>query len=76
MAGIGHGHELPAGAEPASTESHAIEGLQRYSEITAENIRSFHFHGQQDDYPLNGYHRHSRFRTFGNFIGRQILIAR
>lgn len=59
MAGIGHGHELPSGSEVSTATSsavsaamHTTEGLQRYSEITAENIGSFHFHGNQDDYPL------------------------
>lgn len=57
MAGIGHGHELPsetstATSSAASAAMHTTEGLQRYSEITAENIGSFHFHGNQDDYPL------------------------
>ncbi len=67
MAGIGHGHSLPAITEPQSTDKnkdkakdesseslhpHQLENLQRYSEITAENRASFHFHGRRADYPL------------------------
>lgn len=32
--------------------AHGAENLERYSTITSENLPSFHFHGQRDDYPL------------------------
>ena len=63
MAGIGHGHRLAA-ANPDPTEltveskesgsehEHGAENLQRYSEVTAESLASFHFHGKPSDYPL------------------------
>ena len=68
MAGIGHGHTLVKTSTDLGTESqkdpsqkdspskagheHGAENLQRYSQITSENLASFHFHGQRDDYPL------------------------
>ncbi len=49
MAGIGHGHDsLPGESE----DVHNAENLQRFSEVTAENLSSFHFHGNRGDFPL------------------------
>lgn len=58
MAGIGHGHHVVTGKEAvessAGEESHAHAGENQlqYSEVTSENVNSFHFHGQKADYPL------------------------
>ncbi|MEH6634173.1 MAG: ABC transporter permease [Halioglobus sp.] len=57
--GIGHGHQELTRAEAASavlkTEADRIvanASLVQYNEITADNIDSFHFHGDNSDLPL------------------------
>jgi len=56
--GIGHGHRGPGVARPERVlereESNVIfnAGLFEYNEITAENIGSFHFHGDRSAFPL------------------------
>jgi putative ABC transport system permease protein len=58
--GLGHGHveAKDASAEQrlsASDDSESVNlnaAVVQYNEITEENARSFHFHGDTDDYPL------------------------
>jgi len=59
--GLGHGHQdlkevdspdLVLSREEASVTANAA--LVQYNEITDENRSSFHFHGEDGDYPLSG----------------------
>jgi putative ABC transport system permease protein len=57
--GLGHGHEdlsrPSANAQVLSREGDKIvanASVQQYQEITADNLDSFHFHGDQADYPI------------------------
>ncbi len=57
--GIGHGHEdLDAGSDPESILERdderiiASPALRTHTRITPENLDSFHFHGDPDDFPL------------------------
>jgi len=57
--GIGHGHiDLTKTADPAiilSRKDGEVVGnaaMVEYTEITAANIESFHFHGGMDDFPV------------------------
>ena len=59
LEGIGHGHQELATAEETPgvlqrTESAVVAGaaLPQYTEITAENRDSFHFHGEPASFPL------------------------
>ncbi|MDX2456955.1 MAG: hypothetical protein QNL87_05555 [Gammaproteobacteria bacterium] len=58
--GLVHGHEDVTRPQDASVIIERTEGnvvanarLVEYTEITAENIDSFHFHGAPGDYPLS-----------------------
>ncbi len=53
MSGIGHGH-VTTNVAGASDHQHSAgrEYMPQYAEVTDENVNSFHFHGQPDDYPL------------------------
>ncbi len=62
--GIGHGHDDVAALESgepgdglveAVEEGHVVAGpaLLPYTEITPENLASFHFHGDESDFPLH-----------------------
>lgn len=58
--GIGHGHQEVTGAvdpsviiERTDTNVVANARLVEYTEITAQNIASFHFHGASSEYPLS-----------------------
>ncbi|BBL77099.1 ABC transporter permease [Methylomagnum ishizawai] len=56
--GLGHGHAgqppSPAGAGPfAEAEARAQAKLVTYTEITPDNLDSFHFHGDPADYPVS-----------------------
>jgi putative ABC transport system permease protein len=58
--GLGHGHQDLAGAAAGnavlSRTDAAITAnasLVQYNEITAENVREFHFHGDTSDFPLS-----------------------
>jgi putative ABC transport system permease protein len=57
MEGIGHGHEDVARADEErllkSDGAAVVAGaaLPKYTEITDENIDSFHFHGDPDEFP-------------------------
>jgi putative ABC transport system permease protein len=57
--GLGHGHEDLARPEAAPEvlrrEENVItanESVVEYNEITDENVASFHFHGDMDDFPI------------------------
>ncbi|TDJ43577.1 MAG: hypothetical protein E2O50_04460 [Gammaproteobacteria bacterium] len=59
MQGLGHGHQDLQAAEAADyvisssdNEIVANAAVVQYNEITAENINSFHFHGNDTDFPL------------------------
>ena len=61
MQGIGHGHTVKsittdtpdANAESNSHGHNASrENLSQYAEVTEENLRTFHFHGQPETFPL------------------------
>ncbi len=58
--GLGHGHQdLTEGGSSASVLSRnggtitANAGLKQFNEITPENIRDFHFHGESSGFPLS-----------------------
>ncbi len=60
MEGLGHGHQELASPEASSAvlsrEGNRIvanASVIQYNEITAENIDSFHFHGDNADFPLS-----------------------
>ena len=57
--GLGHGHQELTGPDATGTVLKREVGnvvanasVVEYNEITAENINSFHFHGDLDDFPL------------------------
>ncbi len=54
ISGIGHGHEdvLTAADVAAGEDVVAAASIVEYQRITPENIDSFHFHGDQGDYPV------------------------
>jgi putative ABC transport system permease protein len=59
MQGLGHGHQDLQATEAADyvisssdKEIVANAAVVQYNEITAENINSFHFHGNDTDFPL------------------------
>ena len=43
--GLGHGHAVGA--------QHGSDAAQLYTDITKENVASFHFHGDREDFPNN-----------------------
>lgn len=49
MQGIGHGHQQ---ADASTPHKAGRENLDQYTEVTEENLNSFHFHGQPDNFPL------------------------
>jgi len=58
--GLGHGHEDLAGGGSGNSVLSRNEGtitanaaLKQFNEITAENIRDFHFHGDTSGFPLS-----------------------
>ncbi|MEM6471568.1 MAG: ABC transporter permease [Planctomycetota bacterium] len=61
IAGLGHGHQNLSkddvgGAVLTSEENRltANASVLTYTEITPENVSSFHFHGNRNDFPLTG----------------------
>ena len=59
--GLGHGHQDLANPDASSAVLNrtadnivANASLVQFNEITADNIESFHFHGNLDGYPLTG----------------------
>lgn len=59
IAGLGHGHANLVNADDSEVMSReggnivASEGVQRFTEITDENVASFHFHGEMEDFPIS-----------------------
>ena len=56
--GLGHGHEAPAKSvvkDPTKSGNVQVTdaGLVTYTEITPENLESFHFHGDPATYPVS-----------------------
>ena len=57
--GLGHGHEDLENSSGSSVLSRregtitASAALKQFNEISAENIREFHFHGESSDFPLS-----------------------
>ncbi len=58
--GLGHGHEDLAGGGSNNSVLSRSEGtitanaaLKQFNEITAENVRDFHFHGDTSGFPLS-----------------------
>jgi putative ABC transport system permease protein len=58
--GLGHGHQDLEGAGASTSVLTRTDGaitanasLVQYNEITAENIRQFHFHGDSSGFPLS-----------------------
>jgi putative ABC transport system permease protein len=50
IAGLGHGHDDPAASVADSIQ--ASPTLKNYTQITDQNRSSFHFHGDQADFPI------------------------
>ena len=50
IAGLGHGHEEPAIGEGNLVQ--ASPALKNYTQINDENRSTFHFHGDQDRFPI------------------------
>lgn len=57
IAGVGHGHDdvVPAEAELATAEATLLAdpAIVEFTEITPENIDSFHFHGEPGSFPIS-----------------------
>ena len=58
IAGVGHGHDdvVPAEAELAATADTTLladPAIVEFTEITPENIDSFHFHGEPGSFPIS-----------------------
>ena len=55
ISGIGHGHEdvVTANELAGGKDVTAAASIVQYQRITPENIDSFHFHGDTDDYPVS-----------------------
>lgn len=54
--GIGHGHEDVVTAADLAADATVLANaaVVQYQRITPDNIDSFHFHGNQDDFPVSG----------------------
>lgn len=52
IAGIGHGHDDVLTSAMAEDQA-ALAGIKQFQVITAENLDSFHFHGDPASYPLS-----------------------
>ncbi len=54
IAGIGHGHADVVSAEALAAGETVLAGAEivQFQRITPENIESFHFHGNEGDYPV------------------------
>ncbi len=54
IAGIGHGHDMANNDTAPEEHLHAADksNLKKYNEVTDDNFKSFHFHGNSSEYPL------------------------
>ena len=50
--GFGHGHAATKGLDPNENDPAHDPSIPRANEITSENAANFHFHGNQDRYPV------------------------
>ena len=81
--GLGHGHQDLARPEARSgvlsrdgNTIRANASVKQYNRITAENMDSFHFHGDLSDYPVSGviavpHDEKSRVILMGRFGGEE-----
>jgi putative ABC transport system permease protein len=81
--GLGHGHQDLAQPEARSgvlsrdgNTIRANASVKQYNEITADNMDSFHFHGDLSDYPVSGviavpHDEKSRVILMGRFEGEE-----
>jgi putative ABC transport system permease protein len=59
--GLGHGHDQPSAPAQNRNQPFSAAGMNRvadpkllnYTEITSENLDSFHFHGDPSSYPIS-----------------------
>ena len=65
--GLGHGH--------ASGAQHGSPEASRYTDITNENVDSFHFHGDQANFPITAIFRRSGHQESRNTASRPISLA-
>ncbi|MBM82908.1 MAG: hypothetical protein CMJ78_20285 [Planctomycetaceae bacterium] len=51
--GIGHGHK-PTKPKPEGGDEHIVDGARvtAFVEVTDDNVGSFHFHGNRDEFPV------------------------
>ncbi|ABD56025.1 ABC transporter permease [Jannaschia sp. CCS1] len=54
ISGIGHGHDGVVSADADADEVVANAAIVEFNRITADNIDSFHFHGDPATYPVSG----------------------
>lgn len=54
ISGIGHGHDGVVAADADTDEVIANAAIVEFNRITADNIDSFHFHGDPASYPVSG----------------------
>ena len=54
IAGIGHGHDGVFAADADAEEVVASASIVEFNRITADNVDSFHFHGDPETYPISG----------------------
>lgn len=52
MEGIGHGHLFANDESGEHKHSASQQNLSQYQEVTDQNIKSFHFHGNRSKYPI------------------------
>jgi putative ABC transport system permease protein len=52
LEGLGHGHAVKSEAPDEHLHDAGRENLSKYNEVTEENVRSFHFHGNKQEFPL------------------------
>ena len=81
--GLVHGHEEMSRTQDDSvimkrSDSNVIANakLMEYTEITAENIDSFHFHGTADDYPLTAVTGVTHDQRSGTILRGRFLDGR
>jgi putative ABC transport system permease protein len=80
IAGLAHGHEdlSQTGAESGVLKREgrkiiANASVLQYNEITADNVESFHFHGDPDDFPVSSLIAVPRDRKSGTLLQGRYL---